>query len=117
MAVLNVPQALQLLKLQPGATIEEIRAAYKRLALQLHPDKQQQSTDASAAFAELSAAYSLLMQGCCVQQARHLQQYDQVPTPHFVPFETAYASGSLFSEELVNEAVLAGAAPADVVNL
>jgi hypothetical protein len=118
MAALSVIDALQLLQLQPGATRKQIRAAYKRLALQLHPDKQhqqrqQQSADATAAFARLSAAYSLLVQGHKAHGGHHEQQQE----PNLPPFETAYATGSLFSEQLLDEAVLMGAAPADIVNL
>jgi hypothetical protein len=133
-----VTAALQLLQLSPGASRKQIRAAYKRLALQLHPDKQQQqqqhlSPAAAAAplpppppqaqsstgdaagdatptsFAMLSAAYSLLIQGSVQQQCDDEQQ-QQWPA-----FETAFAEGSLFSEQLVDEAVLTeGVSPLDI---
>jgi DnaJ-class molecular chaperone len=116
MAALSVPEALQLLHLEPGATRKQIRVAYKRLALQLHPDKQhpQQSADATAAFARLSAAYSLLAQGLRNNNTR--DQHAE-PLKTMQPFETAYATGSLFSEQLVDEAVLVGTDAADIWTL
>lgn len=116
MAALSVPAALQLLQLEPGATRKQIRVAYKRLALQLHPDKQhqQQSADATAAFARLSAAYSLLVQGLRHNHARDQHDEHNQTLP---PFEAAYASGSLFSEQLVDEAVLVGTDAADIWTL
>lgn len=116
MAAMSVRQALQLLQLEPGATRKQIRSAYKRLALQLHPDKQhqhpqqQQQQQSTAAFARLAAAYSLLLQG-----HRHHSQRQQ--DQDLQPFETAYATGSLFSEQLVDEAARCQADPADIWNL
>ena len=117
---MSVPQALQLLQLEPGATRKQIRAAYKRLALQLHPDKQhqhpqKQQQQSTAAFARLAAAYSLLLQG----HRHHLQQqqHQQQDQEELQPFETAYATGSLFSEQLVDEAARCQADPADIWNL
>lgn len=125
MAAMTVPQALQLLQLEPGATRKQIRAAYKRLALQLHPDKQHttlaqqqrqqspaSSADATSAFALLSAAYSLLLRDSRPHSCQQGSQDHVLP-----PFEAAYATGSLFSEQLVDEAVLLMTPPADIVNL
>lgn len=116
---MSVPQALQLLQLEPGATRKQIRAAYKRLALQLHPDKQhqhpqqqQQQQQSTAAFARLAAAYSLLL-----QEHRHHAQQQRQQEQDLQPFETAYATGTLFSEQLVDEAARCQADPADIWNL
>jgi curved DNA-binding protein CbpA len=144
-SLLTVPQALALLQLQPGATKKQIRAAYKRLALQLHPDKQthtqhhagrpekEAAADASAAFALLSEAYSLLLQEREQQQQHHQHgaghsssssssssstaAADQPPNgagPQQPPFEAAYASGALFCEQLLDEAVAAGCSLLDI---
>lgn len=113
---MSVPQALQLLQLEPGATRKQIRTAYKCLALQLHPDKQHQhpqQQQSTAAFARLAAAYSLLLQG----YRHHAQQQRQQDQADLQPFETAYATGSLFSEQLVDEAARCQADPADIWNL
>lgn len=47
------------LGIEPTATTDEIRAAYKALAVQLHPDKceEPRRDEATAHFQELNAAY------------------------------------------------------------
>lgn len=56
---------LQVLKLQRTATWREVKAAYKRLALSLHPDKQRGATADQAAavasqFQQVAEAYDVL---------------------------------------------------------
>jgi DnaJ domain len=56
----------QLLGLQEGAPLEDIRRAYRRLALELHPDRHPTATaddlrDLERRFAEVSAAYRRLV--------------------------------------------------------
>lgn len=129
--VLTVTQALQLLQLQPGATKQQIRSSYKRLALQLHPDKQQHQhprqqptgpCQSSNAFALLSAAYSLLMKGSISSTSNdyNVQQHQDWDAEHdteqwsWPQFETAYATGALFTEQLLDEAVVVGACPLEM---
>jgi hypothetical protein len=130
MSQLTVQQALSILQLQPGATQQQIRAAYKRLALKLHPDKhqrqpkhprqQQQQQDAgsialpadpAAAFSMLSAAYELL------SGSHHQPSNGSSSSSTWPLFEAAYASGLLFSDALLDQAVLSGLAPADIAAL
>lgn len=54
-----------MLKLERTATWHEVKAAYKRLALSLHPDKQRGATGDQAAavasqFQEVAEAYDVL---------------------------------------------------------
>ncbi len=49
-----------ILGVTPSASAEEIRSAYRRLAKKHHPDINPGKKDAAEAFAEISAAYSLL---------------------------------------------------------
>jgi|YNPNPStandDraft_1061719.scaffolds.fasta_scaffold00923_1 DnaJ-class molecular chaperone len=60
----------QVLGIPPGASEEEIRRAYRRLALQHHPDRNPGDPSAEERFKEISEAYGVLMD----RQKR--QQYD-----------------------------------------
>lgn len=55
------------LGLQPGASLQEVRRAYKQLAVQLHPDKwmlaaPEQQGAAEAQFKQVAAAYQTLLE-------------------------------------------------------
>ncbi len=50
----------KVLNLDRGTTDEEIKRAYKRLALQYHPDRNPMDKDAEEKFKEISEAYSIL---------------------------------------------------------
>jgi len=43
-----------------NATTDEIRSAYRKLAMQWHPDRNQGNNEATAKFKEISAAYEIL---------------------------------------------------------
>ena len=49
-----------ILKLEPSATLPEIKKAYRKLALQYHPDKNQNDLYAAAQFTEIKEAYEVL---------------------------------------------------------
>ena len=42
------------------ATADEIKTAYRKLAMQWHPDKNQGNAEATAKFKDISAAYEIL---------------------------------------------------------
>ena len=50
-----------LMGLSPGATEEEIRRAYRRLALQWHPDRNPGNPEAGDRFKDISEAYAVLI--------------------------------------------------------
>ena len=58
----------QTLNVKPSATVEEIRQAYRREALRLHPDRNPGDKDAESQFKELSAAYTVLTDSVKRQQ-------------------------------------------------
>lgn len=49
-----------ILGVAPGASSAEIKAAYRRLALQYHPDKNAENTAAEQMFKEINEAYAVL---------------------------------------------------------
>lgn len=49
-----------------SASIRDIKKAYRKLALQLHPDRNQDDPKAQDKFADLGAAYEVSLYNCCV---------------------------------------------------
>ena len=58
-----------ILKVSPQASTAEIKSAYRRLARQLHPDKNQGSEETALKFAAIAEAYEIL--GSPKQRARY----------------------------------------------
>jgi molecular chaperone DnaJ len=50
----------KVLEVHKGATIEEIKKAYKKLAMKYHPDRNSGNKDAEEKFKEISLAYGIL---------------------------------------------------------
>lgn len=64
-------ECLALLQLPEAASVDQIKAAYRRLAQRLHPDKRRGDAQAQRQFAAISAAYRSLMQAArAVEQNR-----------------------------------------------
>lgn len=56
----GVPDPYQLLGIERGASAEEIKAAYRRLALRYHPDRNPGDREAEERFKRISEAYATL---------------------------------------------------------
>jgi len=52
----------RMLGLDRSATIEEIKSAYRALAMKYHPDRNPDNPEAEAKFKEIHAAYELLIE-------------------------------------------------------
>ena len=61
----------QVLGLKKGASPEEIKRAYRKLALQFHPDKKQGNKEAEEKFKEINEAYAVL------SDPQKKEQFDQ----------------------------------------
>ena len=69
----------EVLGVKREATIDEIKKAYRKLAVQFHPDKNPGNIEAEEKFKQISEAYEVL------SDAQKRQQYDQFGHQAFAP--------------------------------
>lgn len=67
----------QILGLDKDASLEDIKKAYRRLALKYHPDKNPGSSDAEESFKEINEAYAVL------SDPEKKAHYDRFGAAHF----------------------------------
>lgn len=76
------PDYYRTLGLTPSATPEEIRRAYRRLALEWHPDRNPGRRDAEERFKEISEAYAVLIDPAKRTQYDRLREGAGGPAPY-----------------------------------
>jgi Flp pilus assembly protein TadD len=59
---MNLDRCYQLLGLNPNASLEEVKSAYRQQARQLHPDLNPHAADAHQRFISLNQAYQILLE-------------------------------------------------------
>jgi curved DNA-binding protein CbpA len=79
----------------PGATDEDLRSAYRRLALQWHPDRNKVDPSATERFQEISEAYAAL-----TDPAKR-REYDALRAAHAEP-SFRYSREDLFRDMFAN---------------
>ncbi|MBU5483529.1 molecular chaperone DnaJ [Clostridium sp. MSJ-11] len=82
----------EILGLQKGASDDEIKKAFRKLAIQYHPDKNQGNKEAEEKFKEINEAYQVL------SDPQKKAQYDQFGTADFQGFEGGFGGGFDFSD-------------------
>ena len=78
----------QVLGLEPGASPDELKSAYRKLAMQYHPDKNPGDAAAEAKFKEISTAYERIKNGTSRvhQQRASEQEFNDIFQQHAQQF-------------------------------
>jgi curved DNA-binding protein CbpA len=59
---MNLADCYRVLGLRAGASFEDVKSSYRRLARQYHPDTNPDDQQAKEKFIEVTAAYKVLME-------------------------------------------------------
>jgi tetratricopeptide (TPR) repeat protein len=79
----NLDKCYLLLGICRGASLDELKAAYRSLARKWHPDLNPGDTDAHQRFIALNQAYEILLVGVTapIEQSSHFVNEQRTPTP------------------------------------
>ena len=85
---MKIAECYRLLELRAGASVAEVKASYRRLARQYHPDVNPGNRQAHEKFIQLHEAYKILL-GVCTQseenQSRHYTPSSASPSSETPP--------------------------------
>ena len=84
---MNLAECYRILGLKSGASFDEIKASYRRLARQYHPDVNPRNQQAKEKFIELTEAYKLLLSETGSSEA--VQKTGQATAPGKAPVTPA----------------------------
>lgn len=94
---MNKPDYYSILGVSRNASEEDIKKAYRRLAIKYHPDKNPGNIKAEAKFKETSEAYTVISD--LVKRAKY-DRLNYQTGPGFEGFGTGYGAGSEFGDVL-----------------
>jgi curved DNA-binding protein len=86
----------QILGVDRNATQEEIKKAYRQLAMKYHPDKNPNDSNVEAKFKQINEAYDTL------KDEVKRREYDN-PQPQFRPNSHTYGSGPFYNNPFFSE--------------
>lgn len=72
------------LKIQPGASHQQVKASFRKLALQHHPDKNPDNVYAAALFREIQEAYEVLSDPGKREEYNYKRWYNRSISKNFV---------------------------------
>ncbi|EIN07258.1 DnaJ-domain-containing protein [Punctularia strigosozonata HHB-11173 SS5] len=102
----RVSEAYTTLGLQDGANLEQVKSAYKQLALRTHPDKNVGNPDATEQFQRLSEAYNALVRHLDLSRRPDSYMPEYVPFPHGAGFAASFCDdfdGYEFDEDFYSD--------------
>lgn len=94
---MNEKDYYQILGLSPSASSEEIKKAYRSLALKYHPDRNQ-SSDAEEKFKEITAAYGVLIDETKRREYDRFRRVRQRPGSGFRSQGFRYSQEDIFRD-------------------
>lgn len=103
-----MPDHYAILELSPGATKEQIKAAFKRLALKYHPDRNPNNPYAEEYFKKINSAYHALMNQISKDKLsfssqeevfQHRQNYTY-QAPDYEPYVNSYDPANFVSKKM-----------------
>ena len=84
------------LEIKKGASDDKIKKAYRKLAMQYHPDRNKGDTNAENKFKDVSEAYAVL------SDKKKRQQYDQFGSEGF---HQKFSQEDIFRDFDINEII------------